>query len=192
MRGIALRFLPPRLCFLPHAETRRIRPRSELHFVEVGRARYSNSIVSHGLPWYWWPSAAFLAVRGLPGGSIGTKVASCWFAASILVPLAPHYNNHTAGRSPQASTIHRRRPRRHSSVTTGTGCLQPRCMRRPHYAPSQLEATAHQQPTASGSASGPGRSNKGRAGRRTSSRPPSRSPFSESRVVRPSQWSGRR
>ena len=33
----------------------------------------------------------FLAVRGRPGGSIGTKVASCWFAASVLTPLAPKY-----------------------------------------------------------------------------------------------------
>ena len=39
MRGMALCFLPQRLCFLRHADTRRIRPRSELHFVEVGRAQ---------------------------------------------------------------------------------------------------------------------------------------------------------
>ena len=41
MRGMALCFLPPRLCFLPQADTRGIRPRSELHFVEVGEPRYS-------------------------------------------------------------------------------------------------------------------------------------------------------
>ena len=41
MRGMASCFLPPRRCFLPQAAKRRIRPRSELHFVEAGEPRYS-------------------------------------------------------------------------------------------------------------------------------------------------------
>ena len=63
MRGMALVFSASEAVFSASGgDTRRIRPRSELHFVEVGEPRYSKFGSAPPPPWCWWWSAAFLAV----------------------------------------------------------------------------------------------------------------------------------